>query len=111
AEILEPFFFGPSPSIARLSDTFGLAGAGHLFRPFFEGSVRQLLEERFTDQRLMAILATDGLIGTAAGPSDPGTAYVLLHHYMGRALGSRGAWGYVRGGMGRITQALAASAG
>src|SRR2546423_7335622 len=58
----------------------------------------------------MAVLATDGLIGTCAGISDPGTAYVLLHHYMGRALGTRGLWGYVRGGMGRITQALAEDA-
>jgi phytoene dehydrogenase-like protein len=53
------------------------------------------------------VLATDGLIGTYGGPSTPGTAYVLLHHYLGNVLGARGAWGYVRGGMGCITQALA----
>src|SRR5258708_22474955 len=56
AELLEPFFFGPSPSLGQLSDSFELAGAGHLFQPFFEGSVRELLEQRFTDPRLMAIL-------------------------------------------------------
>lgn len=110
ADILEPFFFGPAPPLARLADAFRQAGAGHLFEPFFLQSVRELLERRFQNDRLMAVLATDGLIGTCAGISDPGTAYVLLHHYMGRALGVRGLWGYVRGGMGRITQALADSA-
>ena len=50
-----------------------------------------------------------GIIGTALGPMSPGTAYVLLHHYMGEVDGSVGAWGYARGGMGAVTQALAAS--
>ncbi len=53
---------------------------------------------------LAATLATDGLIGTEAGPRDPGTAYVLAHHYAGRAMGAQGAWGFVRGGMGAISR-------
>jgi phytoene dehydrogenase-like protein len=110
ADILEPWFLGPPPSLAQLAVAFRSAGAGDLFEPLFTGSVRALLESRFTDERLMAALATDGLIGTAAGPSDPGTAYVLLHHMMGRVLGARGLWGYVRGGMGRVAGALAAAA-
>ncbi len=56
---------------------------------------------------LQATLATDGIIGTYAGPRDPGTGYVLAHHYAGRALGVQGAWGFVRGGMGAISRALA----
>ena len=40
----------------------------------------------------------------------PGTAYVLFHHVMGETNGKRGVWGYVRGGMGGLTQALAAAA-
>jgi len=59
---------------------------------------------------LQATLATDGLIGTGAGPRDPGTAYVLAHHYAGRALGAQGAWGFVRGGMGALAQAIARAA-
>src|SRR3954453_12655570 len=47
--------------------------------------------------------AIQGLIGTLAAPSDPGTSFVSLYH----DLGENGAWGYVRGGMGAITQALA----
>jgi phytoene dehydrogenase-like protein len=45
-----------------------------------------------------------------ASPSMPGTAYVLFHHVMGETDGKRGVWGYVRGGMGGLTQALAAAA-
>jgi phytoene dehydrogenase-like protein len=110
ADILEPWFMGPPPTLAQLADAFRAEGASDLFEPLFTGSVRDLLESRFTDERLMAILATDGLIGTAAGPSDPGTAYVLLHHCMGRALGARGLWGYVRGGMGSVAKSLASAA-
>ena len=52
---------------------------------------------------LRATLATDAVIGAFASPSYPGTAYVLLHHVMGEAGGSRGVWGYVQGGMGGLT--------
>src|SRR4029077_12874407 len=50
------------------------------------------------------------IIGAMASPSMPGTAYVLFHHVMGEAGGTRGVWAYMRGGMGGITQALAAAA-
>ncbi|MEJ0046003.1 MAG: FAD-dependent oxidoreductase [Rhodospirillales bacterium] len=49
------------------------------------------------------------IIGTALGPRSPGTAYVLLHHYMGDIDDAVGAWGFARGGMGAVTRALAAS--
>src|SRR5437870_733384 len=55
-------------------------------------------------------LATDGVIGTNGGPSSPGTAYVLLHHMMGGVGGVRGLWGFVRGGMGALSEALKRSA-
>ena len=55
-------------------------------------------------------LATDAVIGAFASPSMPGTAYVLFHHVMGECDGVRGVWGYVRGGMGGISNAIAASA-
>ena len=56
---------------------------------------------------LKSTLATDAIIGAMASPSMPGTAYVLFHHVMGETNGQRGVWGYVRGGMGGLTQALA----
>lgn len=69
-------------------------------------SVRQFLDERFESEQIKTTLATDGVIGTNGGPSTPGTAYILMHHVMGGAAGSRGLWGFVRGGMGGISDAL-----
>jgi phytoene dehydrogenase-like protein len=74
------------------------------------GSAAELVEHYVRTPVLQATLATDGLIGTARGPGDPGTAYVLAHHHAGRALGSQGVWGFVRGGMGAVSAAIAASA-
>lgn len=74
------------------------------------GSAAALVERYVATPVLQATLATDGLIGTDAGPRDRGTAYVLAHHHAGRALGVQGAWGFVRGGMGSIAQACASAA-
>ena len=65
------------------------------------GSARNQLVSWFESEPLRSTLATDALIGTFAGPSSPGTGYVLVHHMMGN-----GPWSYVRGGMGTITQHL-----
>lgn len=73
-------------------------------------SVRDFLDERFESPEIKTTLATDGVIGTNGGPATPGTAYILLHHVMGGAAGARGLWGFVRGGMGAISTALARSA-
>jgi phytoene dehydrogenase-like protein len=74
------------------------------------GSAAALVERYVRTPVLAATLATDGLIGTNLGPRDAGTGYVLAHHYAGRALGVQGAWGFVRGGMGAISTALASAA-
>jgi phytoene dehydrogenase-like protein len=74
------------------------------------GSAAELVERYVRTPVLQATLATDGIIGTGRGPRDPGTAYVLAHHYSGRALGGQGAWGFVRGGMGALAAAVAAAA-
>lgn len=76
---------------------------------FWTMSISDFLDEYFETEVIKAYLALSGIIGTALGPMSPGTAYVLLHHYMGEVDGSVGAWGYARGGMGAVTQALAAS--
>jgi phytoene dehydrogenase-like protein len=54
--------------------------------------------------------AIQGLIGTLAGPEDPGTAFVGFYHDLGEASGMPGAWGYARGGMGAVTAALRSAA-
>jgi phytoene dehydrogenase-like protein len=76
---------------------------------FWTMSCADMLDEYFESEIVKAHLAGSGIIGTALGPRSPGTAYVLLHHYMGSIDGTVGAWGFARGGMGAITQALAAS--
>lgn len=76
----------------------------------FTASARDILDDWFESDELKLALATDGVIGTNGGPASPGTAYVLLHHVMGGVGGVRGLWGFVRGGMGALTQALAQSA-
>src|SRR5205807_5940829 len=74
------------------------------------GAARPILDRWFESEQLKVTLATDAVIGAFASPSMPGTAYVLFHHVMGECDGARGVWGYVRGGMGGISNALAASA-
>ncbi|KJH50050.1 hypothetical protein DICVIV_03771 [Dictyocaulus viviparus] len=69
-----------------------------------------VMNKWFESEVLKATLATDGIIGFAASPYDMGTGYVLLHHLMGGLDNRRGAWGYVIGGMGEVSKAIASSA-
>lgn len=74
------------------------------------GPAKAILDRWFESDVLKGTLATDAIIGTFQPPSAPGTAYVLLHHVMGSSGGARGVWGYVQGGMGGLSNALAAAA-
>jgi phytoene dehydrogenase-like protein len=74
------------------------------------GLAARFLDRWFESDQLKATLATDAIIGAKASPSTPGPAYVLFHHVMGECNGVRGVWGYVRGGMGGISEALASAA-
>ena len=76
---------------------------------FWTMSIGDYLNEYFETDVIKAHLAGSGIIGTALGVYSPGTAYVLLHHYMGDVDGSVGAWGFARGGMGAVADALAGS--
>ncbi len=71
-------------------------------------AARPILERWFETDVLKATLATDAIIGAFTSISSPGSAYVLLHHVMGEAGGSRGVWGYIQGGMGGLSDALEA---
>jgi phytoene dehydrogenase-like protein len=110
----------PDPLSPRLGDLRTLLSLGRTFRrlgdgageavEILTGAARPILDRWFESEELKGTLATDAVIGAMASPSMPGTAYVLFHHVMGEAGGKRGVWGYVRGGMGGLTQALAAAA-
>jgi len=76
---------------------------------FFTMSAADYLDEYFESPVVKAHLAGSSIIGTALGPRSPGTAYVLLHHYMGDIDDAVGAWGFARGGMGAVTSAMRAS--
>jgi phytoene dehydrogenase-like protein len=73
------------------------------------GAARPILDRWFDTDVLKATLATDAIIGAFTSISAPGSGYVLLHHVMGQAGGARGVWGYVKGGMGALAEALAAA--
>ncbi|EMP36454.1 Pyridine nucleotide-disulfide oxidoreductase domain-containing protein 2 [Chelonia mydas] len=76
----------------------------------FSSKDAQILDLWFESEPLKATLATDAVIGAMASPHTPGSGYVLLHHVMGELEGRKGAWGYVAGGMGGVSQAIASAA-
>lgn len=122
AEFLEPLLDEtPSdPFGGGFGDMWRLGKIGWRFRKLgkdaaaavevLTGAATPILNRWFESEQLKVTLATDAIIGAFAAPSMPGTAYVLFHHVMGECEGVRGVWGYVRGGMGGIASALAASA-
>ena len=76
---------------------------------FYTMSIAEFLDEYFESDLIKAAYAGSGIIGSGLGVMSPGTAYVLLHHAMGEVDGNMGAWGFARGGMGAIANAMAAA--
>ncbi|MFT5482034.1 MAG: phytoene dehydrogenase-like protein, partial [Halieaceae bacterium] len=94
--------------LAQFASAFlemGEEGLGDTLK-FWTKSVGDYLDEYFETDVIKAHLAGSGIIGTALGVYSPGTAYVLLHHYMGDVDGNVGSWGFARGGMGAVSAAL-----
>lgn len=91
-----------------------LAGLGLPLRQelldLFTLSAGEYLDRWFDSAPVKALFGFDGIVGHYASPYAPGTAYVLLHHVFGQSNGVKGAWGHAIGGMGAITQAMAAAA-
>jgi len=99
---------GGAPSREELEDL--LAEDPEAREVVFDASIGQVLERYVRDPRLVTALHGQGVIGTYAGPRDPGTAAIHLMHASGTLEGRRGAWGFVRGGMGVVSLALADAA-
>ncbi|WP_309643827.1 NAD(P)/FAD-dependent oxidoreductase [Phenylobacterium sp.] len=74
----------------------------------FAQSAGDWLDGWFESDPIKAVYGFDGVVGNYASPYTPGSAYVLLHHVFGEVNGKKGAWGHAIGGMGAITQAMAA---
>ena len=105
---LKPRDIGELLYLVKKANDLGAKELGETLR-FWTMSIADFLDEYFEHPLIEAHIAGSGIIGTGLGVYSPGTAYVLLHHYMGDVDGAIGAWGFARGGMGAITQALAAS--
>lgn len=97
------------PTYLRILSSFLRLPASEreLLSRLFTASAWDVLSEWFESEPLKITLATDGVIGTALPPTAPTTALVLFHHVMGSITGKRGVWGYVRGGMGALCEAIA----
>ena len=104
----KPRDIGEMLFLARRFHGLGVARMYDTLR-FWTMSAADFLDEYFETEIVKAHLAGSSIIGTALGPRSPGTAYVLLHHYMGDIDDTAGAWGFARGGMGAVSDALAAS--
>jgi phytoene dehydrogenase-like protein len=122
ADYLEPLLTQTPPDpFGGLWDMWKLGQLGLKFRKLgrhvateaveiLTGAATPILDRWFESDVLKATIATDAVIGAFAPPSHPGTAYVLFHHVMGECNGVRGVWGYVRGGMGTISNSIAQAA-
>jgi len=105
---LKPRDLGELAHLGRKLLGLGPDQAAEMVR-FWTMSISDYLDEYFENPVIKAYLAVSAIIGTALGPMSPGSAYVLLHHYMGDVDGNIGAWGFARGGMGAVSAALAGS--
>jgi phytoene dehydrogenase-like protein len=122
ADVIEPTLTQRPPNLLRpgLGDLWGMYKLSVPFRKMgtaaaeaieiLTGPARTVLDRWFESEQLKGTLATDAIIGAMAAPSMPGTAYVLFHHVMGETNGKRGVWAYVKGGMGGLSNAIAAAA-
>jgi phytoene dehydrogenase-like protein len=108
-ERMRPLLLQPAPTWDQIEERFSGAQGQADWRTLTRKSIAEVLDEYFESEQMKAPLSTGGVIGVNAGPLTPGTAYVKYHHLIGSLDGHQGAWGFVRGGMGSIASALAAS--
>src|SRR6266511_6412942 len=88
----------------------GVRGVADVTR-LFSMSVTDLVNDWFESDAIKGMLAINGVIGTWAGPDEPGTAYVMAHHSIGDVGdGHLGNWGFPEGGMGAVADAIRRSA-
>jgi phytoene dehydrogenase-like protein len=111
----------PQPASWNPRELLRLAGVGKHFHSLgakllydltklMTTSSADFLDQWFETEVLKATMSASGIIGTFMGPRSPGTAYVLLHHYMGELDGAFRSWGFARGGMGTISRVIADAA-
>ncbi len=126
AELLRDLVLETPPNLTAgswrdaLPDLLGAARLGNRLRrltmderrtllELFATSAGEFLDGWFESDPIKAVFGYDGVVGNYASPYAAGSAYVLLHHVFGEVNGVKGVWGLALGGMGAITQAMAAT--
>ena len=99
---------GATPSRAQIEAMLG--GDPEMIDLVFDASIADVLDAHIDDERIKDSLFGGGIIGSWAGPRDPGTAGVKLMHHQGDMDGDGALWGYVEGGMGMVSFAIADAA-
>ncbi|HKW04077.1 MAG TPA: NAD(P)/FAD-dependent oxidoreductase [Nitrososphaerales archaeon] len=110
SELLGPMMLSPPPKLEDFTSVFETTEALEALKVLMFSSVSELLDEYFESEYVKAAICPRGLIGTMVGPKSPGSAYVLGHHVIGGSAGETGVWGYLKGGMGALSEAIAKSA-
>jgi phytoene dehydrogenase-like protein len=101
-------WIGESPGRAEIEALLG--GEQEMLDVVFEASIAEVLDDHMDDQRLKDALFGQGVIAAYGGPRDKGTASIKLMHYQGDMEGQGPVWGYVKGGMGMVSFAIADAA-
>jgi phytoene dehydrogenase-like protein len=109
-DLIEPLLLAPPVSLGELVSAFPGPATDELVRNLFLLSAQDFLDQWFESDQLKVALGTSAVIGEMVGPRTPGTAYVLAHHNIGTLQGVRRVWGFSKGGMGRMTEAMAKAA-
>jgi len=110
AKFMEPHLLGSPPLLSALLAEFEKAGEIDLWHEFVTLSIGDLLDRYFEHELLKGLLMFFALVAIHAGPTSPGTAYEFSHHSWGEYKGEVGRFAFARGGMGSITNSLAAVA-
>lgn len=127
ADVLRAFVLRAPPDLVEgfgvraMREAFNALGTANILRSLslenqrvlldlFTRSAGDMLEDRFETDLVKALYGFDAIVGNYASPYAAGSAYVMLHHAFGEVNGRKGLWGHAIGGMGAITQAMAAAA-
>jgi phytoene dehydrogenase-like protein len=110
AKLVQPFLLAEPPALSELIRKFEDAGEIELWHEFVTDSVSATLQKYFTHDLTRGLFTFFALVSVFAAPGDPGTAYGFSHHSWGEYKGEFGRFGFPRGGMGAISDAIAASA-
>jgi phytoene dehydrogenase-like protein len=127
ADVLRQFILRAPPNLVEgfgassFREAFNALGTASILRrltleqqrdllDLFTRSAGEMLDQRFESDLVKALYGFDAVVGNYASPYAAGSAYVMLHHAFGEVNGKKGVWGHAIGGMGAITQAMAAAA-